>query len=130
MRTIRDLRVILSVLVVLAVLSGCAGMQDKWNKLTPNEKARIIVNGFQNSVESLFDTGKAYVTANPSKQEMWRTKAIPAFDAANKSIIVAINLCAAGGATPEVIYKSIGPAIDAIVAILKAIGVDESKLKV
>lgn len=130
MRTIRDLRVILSVLVVLSVLSGCAGMQEKWNKLTPNEQARVIVGGFQDTAESLFDTGKAYVAANPSKQEMWRTKAVPAFDAANKSIMVAINLCAAGGATPEGIYKSIGPAIAAIVAILRAIGVDESKLKV
>lgn len=120
-------------ILLLFLVAGCATtqqMQDSWNKLTPNEKARIIVGGFQDSMESLFNTGKAYVTANPQHTDVWKQKAIPAFDAANKSIIVAINLCAAGGATPDVVYKSIQPTIEAVIAILRAIGVDETKLKV
>lgn len=123
-----------SIVLVLFLVAGCAmtqqEIQDGWNKLTPNEKARIIVGGFQDSAESLFDTGLAYVTANPQHKPAWQQKAVPAFDTANQAIMVAINLCAAGGATPDGVYKSIGPLIQTIVGILRLMGVDETKLKV
>jgi len=119
------------VIVILAVLlvASCASLQDKWNKLTPNEQARIIVGGFQKTLSSLFDTGKAYVTANPSKLTIWKTKAVPAFDAANQAIFLGIQACIEGKGLPSKMYDSIGPAMKAIDDILLLMGIPEGTIK-
>jgi hypothetical protein len=115
--------------MVLALVVACAGLQEKWNKLTPNEQARVIVGGFQKTMSSLFDTGKAYVAANPSKQVIWKTKAVPAFDAANQAIFLGIQMCIEGKGIPSKMYDSIGPAMKAIDDILLLMGIPEGTIK-
>ena len=125
----RRSRQFIVIFMMLALVMACASLQEKWNKLTPNEQARVIVNGFQKTLSSLFDTGKAYVTANPSKQVIWKTKAIPAFDAANQAIFLGIQACIEGKGLPSKMYDSIGPAMKAIDDILLLMGIPEGTIK-
>ena len=109
-------------IVMMLVLTSCASManlQEAWNKLTPDGKARIIASGFQTQLDTLFDTGKTYVTANPDKQAVWKAQAIPAFDTCNK----ALKVYMVGNATPEKIYSEIPPLLESVVKSLKAMGV-------
>jgi hypothetical protein len=88
-----------------------------------NDKARIVVGGFQDQLNTLFDVGKSYVASHPDKVIEWKTKVIPAFDTANKSLrgyIVAIGM---GTATPEAIFKEIPPLIISVVGLMQAMGV-------
>ena len=114
-------KLVLLVLIAM-VLSSCASManlQESWNKLTPDEKARIISSGFQTQLDTLFDTGKAYVVANPDKQAVWKTQAVPAFDTCNK----ALRVYMIGNTTPEEVYNAIPPLLESVVKSLKAMGV-------
>jgi len=107
---------------VVTLLMGCASManlQEAWNKLTPDGKARIIASGFQTQLDTLFDTGKAYVTANPDKQAVWKAQVVPAFDTCNK----ALRVYMVGNATPEKIYSEMPPLLESVVKSLKAMGV-------
>lgn len=107
---------------VVTLLMGCASManlQEAWNKLTPDGKARIIASGFQTQLDTLFDTGKAYVTAHPEHLALWKQQVIPQFDTCNK----ALRVYMLGNTTPEAIYKEIPPLIEAIVKSLKLMGV-------
>jgi ABC-type Fe3+-hydroxamate transport system substrate-binding protein len=112
--------------VLIMALVGCAtvaNLQTAWNKLTPNDKARIVVGGFQDQLNNLFALGKSYVASHPEKATEWKTKVIPAFDTANKSLrgyIVAIGM---GTATPEAVFKEIPPLIVSVVTLLQAMGV-------
>lgn len=114
-------KLVLLVLIAM-VLSSCASManlQEAWNKLTPDGKARIIASGFQTQLDTLFDTGKAYVVANPDKQTVWKTQAVPAFDTCNK----ALRVYMIGNTTPEEVYNAIPPLLESVVKSLKAMGV-------
>lgn len=107
---------------VVTLLMGCASManlQEAWNKLTPDGKARIIASGFQTQLDTLFDTGKAYVTANPDKQAVWKAQVVPAFDTCNK----ALRVYMIGNTTPEEVYNAIPPLLESVVKSLKAMGV-------
>jgi hypothetical protein len=119
----------ISIILLLILLAGCASVQEKWDALTPNEQARVIVNGFQKTLSSLFDTGKAYVNLHPDKQALWKDKAIPAFDAANQAIFVGIQACIEGKGIPAKMYDSIGPMMKAVKDVLLLIGVSETQIK-
>ena len=110
------------VMVILMSLVACTGIQEKWNALTPDEKARIVVNDIQAQLNTLFDTGKAYVVANPQYQEKWRTQVIPAFDLANKTIASATILAKAGKITPDQVYAQVQPVLNSVIALLVSIG--------
>jgi hypothetical protein len=115
--------IIAAVIMVLAGCASVADLQTAWNKLTPNDKARIVVGGFQDQLNNLFDIGKGYVASHPEKATEWKTKVIPAFDTANKGLrgyIVAIGM---GTATPEAIFKEIPPLIVSVVTLLQTMGV-------
>jgi ABC-type Fe3+-hydroxamate transport system substrate-binding protein len=117
---------------VLVLLAGCATMtnlQTSWNKLTPNDKARVVVGGFQDQLNNLFDIGKVYVLANPDKAEQWKTKVIPAFDTANKSLRTYIIMVGMGTATPEMVFKEIPAMITSITDLLKVMGVKVGGVK-
>jgi len=109
---------------LLFVLASCATFQEKWNALGRNERARVIVAGVQTELESLFDAGKAYVTANPDKQEMWKKQVIPAFDTANKSIAAYIVFIGKGEATPEGAVNTLFPLLKSVVNLLASMGLD------
>jgi hypothetical protein len=70
--------------LLASLLISCATLQSKWKASTEQEKAQIILGGFQDSLNIAFDAGKLYVTAHPDKLDNWRTKIIPMFDATNK----------------------------------------------
>jgi uncharacterized protein YceK len=114
------------IVVIIMALVGCASvanLQTAWNKLTPNDKARIVVGGFQDQLNTLFDVGKSYVASHPDKAIEWKTKVIPAFDTANKSLRGYIVTIGMGTATPEAIFKEIPPLIVAVVGLMQAMGV-------
>lgn len=113
----------LSVICIVMLLVGCSyfgTIQQKWDNLTSDEKARIIVNDMQGQLDNLFNAGKVYVTANPKYAGEWKGKIVPAFDTANKSLATVIAL--GSKATPDILYSKIQPQITSIVNMLIAIG--------
>lgn len=113
---------LLLVMVVFLSLVACAGVQEKWNALTPDEKARVVVNDIQAQLNTLFDTGKAYVMANPKYQDKWKKEIIPAFDLANKTLASANILAKAGKITPDQVYGQVQPVLNSVIALLVSIG--------
>jgi len=113
-------------LVLLFVsLVGCAyfgTIQDKWARLTPDEKARIILSDIQGQLSNLFDVGKAYVSANPKYNGIWKEKIVPAFDTANRSIKTAIELGKGKGLSPSFIYDTVQPNVNSVITLLEQIG--------
>lgn len=113
---------ILGLCLVVFLLVGCAGIQEKWNNLNSDEKARIILNDLQSQLNTLFDTGKAFVVANPQHTATWKTKIIPAFDLANKSLLSAMNLSKLGQITPDEVYGQVQPVLNSCINLLVQIG--------
>jgi hypothetical protein len=109
-------------MILIMFLASCATIQDQWNKLTPDEKARIIINDLQTQLSNLWDTGKAYVDANPQYLDTWKQKIVPIFDTANKNLKVAITLSKMNQITPDMVYENIQPSINSIIVMLVQIG--------
>lgn len=118
MRKVRILSVVLTCLLLLS----CAGLQAQWNKLSPDQKASIILNGLQDELSATFDSGKAYVQANPKYQDIWRQKIVPAFDVANKALTNAIKLASSGKMTDTEVYGNIQPLVTSTLNLLTSIG--------
>jgi hypothetical protein len=118
-------RMYVSVAMVLAVfvLASCADMQTKWNAMTPDQKARVVTSGMQTQLSNLFDSGKAFVSANPAQQATWKGTVIPAFDAANKSLAGAQKMLQAGTLTPDAVYAQVQPLINVVINALTQMGV-------
>ena len=117
----RKVRVVL-VLSVFLFLVSCAGVQEKWNALTPDQKARIIVNDLQDQLTHAFDTGKAYVTANPKYQDKWKAEIVPAFDVANKALASVIAVGKTKPLTPEFVYGQAQAVVNNVLNLLVQIG--------
>jgi hypothetical protein len=113
---------ILAVVVLALMLVACAGIQEKWTALSPDEKGRVVLNDLQTQLSTLFDTGKAFVIANPKHQETWRGEIVPAFDAANKALKASIELSKTKPITPEQAYAQIQPLINSVITLLVSIG--------
>ncbi len=117
----RKLRFIFILLLVL-VLVSCAELQKKWNALTPDEKARVIINDLQDQLTDAFDTGKAYVVANPKYQDRWKNEIVPAFDLANKSLASVVKMGQSQTLTPALVYKEVQGAVTNVMSLLIEIG--------
>jgi hypothetical protein len=110
-----------SLLLVLALLLsvGCAGLQANWNKLTPDERARVILRGFQKQLDNAFDTTKAFVATNPAKYQVdWKLKVVPAFDVANGAIRAATTAKYA----PERVYDEVLPFLNKALTLARGLG--------
>ncbi len=124
----RTAKVSLALFVVLTLMA-CASIVDlqaKWNKLSEPEKTRIILGGFQDQLDNLFQAGKAHVVVNPSQQVVWKQKVIPAFDTANKTLrglTILASSIDAGNVTPQKVYETIPPLIQSVVKLMLAMGV-------
>lgn len=117
---IRTITFLITMLMLVSV-AGCSGkLQAQWNSLSNDEKSRIIINGFQDQLNSLFDTGKSFIEANPIHKDVWQKKAVPAFDLANNGIAKAIRLSLMGSYTPATAYKELQPLIDDVKNVLIA----------
>jgi hypothetical protein len=108
--------------MVLLLVVACAGIQEKWTALTPDEKGRVVLNDLQTQLNTLFDTGKAFIIANPKHQETWKGQIVPAFDMANKALRVSIELSKTKPITPEQVYAQIQPLINSVITLLVSIG--------
>jgi len=117
----RKIRFIIPILLILTLVA-CAGVQEKWNTLTPDEKARVVISDIQAQLNTLFDTGKAYIMANPKYQEKWKKEIIPSFDVANKALASAMILAKAEKITPDQVYSQIQPLLNSVIALLVSIG--------
>jgi enamine deaminase RidA (YjgF/YER057c/UK114 family) len=120
-------KVIWSVLLALILLvgiglAGCASIQESWDRLTPDQKARVIVNDLQQQLDQAFDTSKAYVALHPEYQATWQNEVVPAFDVANEAMKNVITLAQNGDITPDEVYEQIQPLLNKILALLASIG--------
>lgn len=104
---------------MLVFLVGCAGLQDRWDKLTPDEQARIVLNGLQDQVDLWLSAGIAYVDANPTYRPEWKAKVVPLFDLANQAVKDALIY----KKSPSDIYATVSPTVNKAVVALKAWGV-------
>jgi len=118
----RKISLFLVMAVMMAMVVSCTGVQEKWNALTPDEKARVVVSDIQAQLNTLFDTGKAYVTANPKYQEKWKGQIVPAFDVANKALASSMILAKAGKITPDQVYAQVQPVLNSVITLLVSIG--------
>lgn len=114
----RRVRISVLMVLVLIVLAACAGQQ-----LTKDQEARIALNAAQQNLATLFDTGKAYATANPTFQANWKAKVVPAFDVANKAVASALELAKKGQYTPADVQAKVMPLVNSVIALLGQYGV-------
>lgn len=109
-----------SVLVSLVLLAGvsCVTLQEQWNKRTPDEQARIILNGFQKQLDVALDQGISYIAGHPEYKEVWKVQVLPAFNVANQAIKTAIIAKSA----PEKVYSEILPLLQKAFTLANGIG--------
>lgn len=110
------------ILMFIPLLLSCASIQERWNSLSPDEKARIIVSDLQSQLETLFDKGKSYVQNNPQYLPVWKEKIVPTFDLANDTLKRVIFIIRTKGMGPSDIYQTVQPYLDKIIAYLIEIG--------
>jgi len=88
------------VMVLMMSLMACATTQEKWNKLTPDEKARIIIGDIQAQLDGAFDSAKLQIGHKPE----WKTKVVPTFDVANKVLADVIRIGKTKPLDPAMVY--------------------------
>ncbi len=105
-------------ILLACFLVSCATLKDNWNKATEDEKARIILFGFQKSLKSSLELGVAYVNLHPEKKAEWQTKIIPMFDATNK---ILFDLETQGAAGKKLTIISVSLAVVGRIAAIETI---------
>jgi len=75
--------VLLMMFLLAFYLTSCATLQQKWDKATEDEKARIFVSQTEKTLKTLLVSGEVFVEANPKYKEEWKAKVLPMFKAAN-----------------------------------------------
>ena len=108
--------------LAIVLMVGCAGIQEKWGALTPDEKGRIIISDLQGQLDNAFNQGKAYVVAKPELQTQWKTKIIPAFDVANKALASVIVVGKTQPLTPEFVYAQTQAQVTNVLNLLIQLG--------
>ncbi len=116
-------RLIFVPIILACFLMGCAGVQQKWEALTPDLKARVVINDLQGQLDNLFTQGKAYVTKNPSVYAEWKVKVVPAFSVANKALADVILIGRTKTLTPDMVYAKAQGQINNVVALLAIWGI-------
>jgi hypothetical protein len=107
-------------LLVSGSLTGCATLGSRWNAATEDEKARLILDDLQTSVDSMLEFGEIYVAIHPEKKPDWQTRVLPLFKAVNEMIGKYIPLAEAnaGKVTVWQVLSTIQPKLAEIEAIL------------
>lgn len=117
-------------LVLLAGLMGCATLQQKWDKATDDERARITVSQIQKSLKTTAVLAQAFVASNPKFQNDWKTKVLPMFETANN---ILGDLIKKGQAGQKLTYleviAAVGGRVTDIIAIVKGWGVKVTELE-
>lgn len=113
---------VFGVLVVVFALmfSGCGLLSG----LTRDEKARLITDGWQETLGDLWTEGKAYIAEHPQHQELWKEKVVPAFDIANTTLKDIIDLAQKEDITPQEVEDMMGPLLKKIYGYMAQLGID------
>ncbi len=115
--------------LVVLVLMGCATLQQKWEKATDDEKARIIVSQTQKSLESVAKLTAAVVEKNPQYKNDWKTKVLPMIETTNN---ILGDLIKKGKSGQKLTYlevlAAVGGRVTEIINIVKGWGVKISEL--
>jgi hypothetical protein len=111
---------IAAIIILIIALIGCTA---SWELLTPDQKARAIIDGMQLQLNDLFDQGKAYIDTHPDKLEVWQTEIIPVFDMANKAIADTIELAKLEKIGPRDVQQKLMPFLNRVLMHLDNIGV-------
>ncbi len=82
----RSLFLVMVLMWVMFILSGCATLQAKYDKATPDEQARIWVSQGQKSLATLSVSGQLAAEKDAKFKVEWKAKVLPSIDAANKVI--------------------------------------------
>ncbi len=122
-------------IALLLIIAGCGYFLTDQQKaviaaLTPDQKARLAIDGMQSQLERDFDSCKMYVdkSTDPAVKTVWKAQVVPAFDKANRSLgsmIAAGGLISgtvSGNMTPDQVYAQMAPLLQNVVAQLVAIG--------
>ncbi len=107
---------------IILIVSGCASTKASWDKLTPDEQARVVVSGMQKQLDTLFEVGLDYVVVHPQYKDKWWKEILPAFDKANKMLRTIEEAARLGTMTPERALSQAGPLIQAVNNMLVSIG--------
>lgn len=105
-------------LLVIPILLACANFQAKWDALTPDQKARIIISDLQGQLDNAFTSAKAQIGTKPE----WKTKVIPAFDVANKALADVIAIGKTKPLTPEFVYAKVQNQINNVINLCVQLG--------
>jgi hypothetical protein len=114
----RKLQVVFVSLVLLVALASCAGIQEKWNQLTPDEQARVILNGLQEQLNIAFDQAKIQIGNKPE----WKTKVVPAFKIANEALAKVYALAKTQSITPSSVLTAVQAQVNEALAIAQQAG--------
>ena len=126
---------ILIMLCVALSAPGCGYLltqpqQTALAALTPDQKARLVVDGLQGQLEADWKSCMAYVNAstNPAVKATWKITIVPLFDKANKTLGTMIGVAglvagtASGNMTPEQVQAKMQPILIDLIKQLVAIG--------
>jgi hypothetical protein len=117
-------------IILLAGLMGCATLQQKWEKATDDERARIIVSQTQKSLKTTAVLTAAVVEKNPQYKNDWKTKVLPMIESANN---ILGDLIKKGQAGQKLTYlevlAAVGGRVTDIIAIVKGWGVNVTELE-
>lgn len=117
-------------LVLLVGLMGCATLQQKWDKATDDERARIIIKQTQSSLKNVSILTATVVEKNPQYKDAWKTKVLPMIETVSD---ILGDLIKKGQAGQKITYlevlAAIGGRVTDIIAIVKGWGVNVSELE-
>jgi len=133
---VSSILLLIASLFLFPMIQSCATMgttgqpsfQDQWNKLTPDQKARIVINGLQKQLDQQFDQVKLYIGSNPQYSAVWKFEIVPMFDKTNKAIKAIVDTAMVMQLTPEMVYAKIQPMINELAIKLISIGMQKGGL--
>ncbi len=121
-KRIKAVFAVLLMLLLSLYLSSCATIQDQWDKLTPDEQARIVIRGFQRNLTNLLVSTEAYVKANPKYSDSWKNKILPVAELVKKSLDSLIDIKQTPKLTPDLVYAKVQPLMNELILLIAQIG--------
>lgn len=130
MKRMRTIFSTLLIMIFFLSLMGCATLQDKWNKATDDERARIIVSQTQASLKLAFVASSTFVAANPKYKDEWKTKVLPMFETTNNILGDLIKKGQSGQQLTYIeVLAAVGSRITDIITVIQKWGVKTSELE-
>jgi hypothetical protein len=117
-------------IVLLAGFMGCVTLQQKWDKATDDERARIVVSQTQKSLKLAFISTQTFVGYNPKYKDDWKNRVLPMFEVTNNILGDLIKKGQAGEKLTYLqIMAAVGGRVMDIIVIIENWGVKTSELQ-